>query len=43
MQDTNGDAIAFTTQPEQDVLAADVVMSEAERFAQRQLEHFLAG
>jgi len=38
-QDADGDAIAFTAQAEQDVLGADVVMAEAERFAQRQLEH----
>ncbi len=35
------DALAFADQPEQDVLGADVVVAELQRFAQRQLEHLL--
>ena len=36
-----GDAFAFADEPEQDVLGADVVVAELQRFAQRQLEHLL--
>ena len=36
-----GDAFALADQAEQDVLGADVVVAELQRFAQRQLEHLL--
>ena len=36
-----GDALALADQAEQDVLGADVVVAELQRFAQRQLEHLL--
>ena len=35
------DALAFADETEQDVLGADVVVTELQRFAQRQLEHLL--
>ena len=35
------DALAFADQPEQDVLGADVVVTELQRFAQRQLQDLL--
>ena len=40
-QDAGGDALVLAHEPEQDVLGADVVVAEAERLAQRQLEHLL--
>ena len=40
-QDAGGDALVLAHQPEQDVLGADVVVSQAQRLAQRQLEHLL--
>ena len=40
-QDAGGDALVLAHEAEQDVLGADVVVAEAERFAQRQLEHLL--
>ena len=40
-QDAGGDALVLADQPEQDVLGADVVVTERERLAQRQLEHLL--
>ena len=40
-QDAGGDALVLAHQPEQDVLGADVVVTERERLAQRQLEHLL--
>ena len=40
-QDTGGDALVLAHQAEQDVLGADVVVAEAQRLAQRQLEHLL--
>src|SRR6201999_4279323 len=40
-QDARGDALVLTNQAEQDVLGADVVVAQAERLAQRQLEHLL--
>ena len=36
-----GDALALADEPEQDVLGADVVVAQLQRFAQRQLEHLL--
>ncbi len=36
-----GDAFAFADQPEQDVLGADVVVAELQRFAQAQLQDLL--
>ncbi len=36
-----GDTLALADQAEQDVLGADVVVAELQRFAQRQLEHLL--
>ena len=36
-----GDAFALADEAEQDVLGADVVVAELQRFAQRQLEHLL--
>src|ERR1019366_2381063 len=38
-QDACRDALVLAQQPEQDVLGADVVVAEAQRLAQRQLEH----
>ena len=40
-QDASGDALVLAHQPEQDVLGADVVVTEAERLAQCELEHLL--
>ncbi len=40
-QDPGGDALVLAHEPEQDVLGADVVVAEAQRLAQRQLEHLL--
>ena len=40
-QDARRDALVLAHQPEQDVLGADVVVAEAERLAQRELEHLL--
>ena len=40
-QDAGGDALVLAHEPEQDVLGADVVVAEAERLAQRELEHLL--
>src|SRR6201999_760611 len=40
-EDAGGDALVLADQAEQDVLGADVVVAQAERLAQRQLEHLL--
>ncbi len=40
-QDAGGDALVLADQPEQDVLGADVVVTQAQRFAQRELQHLL--
>src|SRR6266403_3348761 len=40
-QDARGDAFILTHEAEQNVLGADVVVSEGERFTQRELEHLL--
>ncbi len=40
-QDAGRDALVLAHQPEQDVLGADVVVAEAQRLAQRELEHLL--
>ena len=40
-EDLGGDAFALADEPEEDVLGADVVVAELQRFAQRQLEHLL--
>ena len=40
-QDACGDAFVLAHEPEQDVLGADVVVAEAQRFAQRELQHLL--
>ena len=40
-QDAGRDALVLAHEPEQDVLGADVVVAERERFAQRELEHLL--
>ena len=40
-QDAGGDALVLAHEAEQDVLGADVVVAEAERLAQRELEHLL--
>ncbi len=40
-QDARGDAFVLAHEPEQDVLGADVVVAERQRFAQRELEHLL--
>ena len=40
-EDLRGDAFAFADQSEQDVLGADVVVTELQRLAQRELEHLL--
>src|SRR4029079_11626874 len=41
-QDAGGDALVLADQPEQDVLGADVVVTERQRLAQRQLEDLLS-
>jgi len=40
-QDARRDALVLAHEAEQDVLGADVVVSEGQRFAQRELEHLL--
>ena len=40
-QDARGNAFVLAHEPEQDVLGADVVVAERQRFAQRELEHLL--
>src|SRR4051794_22361028 len=40
-QDARGDALVLAHEAEQDVLGADVVVAEAQRFAQRELEDLL--
>src|SRR3712207_944050 len=40
-EDARGDALVLAHQPEQDVLGADVVVPEAQRLAQRELEDLL--
>ncbi len=40
-QDARGNALVLAHEPEQDVLGADVVVAERQRFAQRELEHLL--
>ncbi len=40
-QDARGDALVLAHQAEQDVLGADVVVAQAQRLAQRQLQHLL--
>ena len=40
-QDPRGDALVLADEPEQDVLRADVVVSERQRLAQRELEDLL--
>jgi hypothetical protein len=40
-QDAGGDALVLAHEAEQDVLGADVVVAEAQRLAQRELEHLL--
>src|ERR671922_198128 len=40
-QDARRDTLVFADQPEQDVLGADVVVTEGERLAQRELQHLL--
>ena len=40
-QDARGDAFVLAHESEQDVLRADVVVAERERFTQRELEHLL--
>src|SRR6201999_2423327 len=40
-QDAGRDALVLAHQAEQDVLGADVVVAQAQRLAQRQLEHLL--
>ena len=40
-QDAGGDALVLAHEAEQDVLGADVVVAEAQRLAQGQLEHLL--
>ena len=40
-QDARGDALVLADQAEQDVLGADVVVAQAQRLAQRQLQHLL--
>src|SRR5262249_39029699 len=40
-QDPRGDALVLAHEPEQDVLGADVVVAEAQRFAERELEDLL--
>jgi hypothetical protein len=41
LQYLGGDAIPFADEPEQDVLGADVVGAELERFTERELEDLL--
>jgi len=41
LQHLRGDALALADQPEQDVLGADEVVSQAERLAERELEDLL--
>ena len=41
LQHLRGDALALADQSEQDVLGADVVVTELQRFAERQLENLL--
>jgi len=41
LQDLGGDPLSFADQPQQDVLGADVVVSELERLAERQLQNLL--
>ena len=41
LQHLGRDALAFADEPEQDVLGADVVVSELQRFAQRELQDLL--
>ena len=36
-----GNTLAFANEAEEDVLGADVVVAELQRFAKRQLEHLL--
>src|SRR5439155_3019837 len=40
-QDPRRDALVLAHEPEQDVLGADVVVAEAQRLAQRELENLL--
>ena len=40
-QDPRGDALVLADEAEQDVLGADVVVAQGERFPQRELEHLL--
>jgi hypothetical protein len=40
-QDARGHALVLAHEPQQDVLGADVVVTEAQRLAQRQFEHLL--
>ena len=40
-QDSRCNALVLADEPEQDVLGADVVVSQRQRFAERELEHFL--
>src|SRR5581483_10596580 len=40
-QDAGGDALVLAHEAEQDVLGADVVVAEAQRFAKRELEDLL--
>src|SRR5207244_918967 len=40
-QDAGGDALVLAHETEQDVLGTDVVVSQRERFAQRELQHLL--
>src|SRR5204862_480217 len=40
-QDARGDALVLANEAEQDVLSADVVVAEAQRLAQRELEDLL--
>ena len=41
LQHLGRDALSLANQPEQDVLSADVVVTELQRLAQRELEHLL--
>src|SRR6478735_9300868 len=41
-QDARSDTLVLAHEPEQDVLRADVVVAERQRFAQRELEHLLS-
>src|SRR5439155_6780912 len=40
-QDASGNALVLAYEAEQDVFGADVVVAQRERFAQRELQHFL--